>query len=227
MAGDHTETLESLRERLQREHRERQHRLNTPVRPHPEWKLIRDRMVDAIPEKDRRVASEDEVEALLPEALQEAVDKLLETGGQDIEGYADVLELLHTIAERRGYSPEEIEAARLKKHEEQGGFQDGVIWRFLDRTKLSFQRILSVYWSKRGRKFIVNSPSKADGALIWFGLDSKRCSPRMGQFLNVCWDPSLLDELRQRGYDLKTLRFSIRRTEEASGVPEAGGSEVT
>lgn len=49
--------------------------------------------------------------------------------------------------------------------------------------------------------------SKRDGALLNMILGSKR--PPLLPF--EPWEPSLLDELVARGYDLSTLSFSIRK----------------
>lgn len=49
--------------------------------------------------------------------------------------------------------------------------------------------------------------SKRDGALLNYIIGSKRPPLSPGE----PWDPSLLDELVARGYDLSTLEFSIRK----------------
>jgi hypothetical protein len=51
--------------------------------------------------------------------------------------------------------------------------------------------------------------AKADGGLLHTVLACER--PRAG--LPLQWDKSLLDELQSRGYDLTTLKLSIRKTE--------------
>jgi hypothetical protein len=49
--------------------------------------------------------------------------------------------------------------------------------------------------------------SKRDGALLNWIIGSKRPPSIHGQK----WEPSLIEELRDRGYDLSTLEFSIRK----------------
>jgi hypothetical protein len=51
---------------------------------------------------------------------------------------------------------------------------------------------------------------KRDGALLHYLLCSKRMNWRGGK-PNV--EPSFLEELEARGYDLTTLRFSVRKKE--------------
>lgn len=50
--------------------------------------------------------------------------------------------------------------------------------------------------------------SKRDGALLHWIIGSKRAPTVPGRD----WEPSLLDELKSRGYDLSTLEFSIRKS---------------
>lgn len=50
--------------------------------------------------------------------------------------------------------------------------------------------------------------SKRDGALLHYMLGSKRMRWRDGV---PHFDPSFLEELETRGYDLTTLRFSVRK----------------
>jgi hypothetical protein len=52
--------------------------------------------------------------------------------------------------------------------------------------------------------------SKRDGALLHYMLASKRMHWTDG---TLTFEPSFLDELEARGYDLTTLRFSVRKKE--------------
>lgn len=65
---------------------------------------------------------------------------------------------------------------------------------------------LKVKWSKKEDDFLIIYPRSPDGGLIndylfnnqfWFNGDIKK---------------SLKEELKERGYDLKTLKFSIKMT---------------
>ena len=51
-----------------------------------------------------------------------------------------------------------------------------------------------------------NGASKNDAALIMFALCDQPLYTRAGKN-----DPSLVNELEARGYDITTLRFSIRK----------------
>ena len=55
--------------------------------------------------------------------------------------------------------------------------------------------------------------SKRDGALLNWILGNKRAPSVPGGE----WEPSLLDELKARGYDLTTLEFSIRKAPADAG----------
>ena len=61
---------------------------------------------------------------------------------------------------------------------------------------------LTAEWSKRERDILYHYPSKPDGHLL-------HC--RLG--VGSTQGKALLDELEERGYDLTTLQFSIRRRE--------------
>lgn len=56
---------------------------------------------------------------------------------------------------------------------------------------------------------------KCDSNLLHMYLCSKRPRPTYGEERlrvgNIAWDDSLIDELKKRGYDLTTLKFSIER----------------
>lgn len=70
---------------------------------------------------------------------------------------------------------------------------------------------LKVVWSKRERDLLISYPSKPDGHLVHNVLNCKRCHPDMKGLFGVTWEPSFIDELEARGYDLTTLKFSIKR----------------
>jgi hypothetical protein len=70
---------------------------------------------------------------------------------------------------------------------------------------------LQVRWSKREKDVLFVYPRKADGALMNYFF----CFLRSGQ------DKTLLEELEERGYDTKTLKFSISQKEPKSALDSA------
>jgi hypothetical protein len=58
--------------------------------------------------------------------------------------------------------------------------------------------------------------SKRDGALLHYMIGSKRMQTGIR---GVEIDPSLLEELESRGYDLTTLKFSIQKRPVTQGEP--------
>lgn len=52
---------------------------------------------------------------------------------------------------------------------------------------------------------------KVDGAMVHDMLASKRAHPVPGALFGVEWEPSFLEELEARGYDVKTLKISIEK----------------
>lgn len=69
-------------------------------------------------------------------------------------------------------------------------------------------RKLTVRWSKRERDFMFNAPRKVDGMLAHDVL----CCPRLA--VDDRWLSSFVEELKRRGYDVTTLRFSVELAKE-------------
>jgi len=63
---------------------------------------------------------------------------------------------------------------------------------------------------------------KADGALLHARTACERQVPNVvvkpGE-LPWTWEPSFVEELIARGYDITTIKFSIKKTESATNVP--------
>lgn len=91
-------------------------------------KLIRDRLVSRIPAGELRIADPSELPSLLARKLDEEVSELAASAYSDILEYADVLEVLMSLAERHGVSWKDVLAARQRKVDERGSFQDGLVW---------------------------------------------------------------------------------------------------
>lgn len=84
------------------------------------------------------------------------------------------------------------------------------------------ENTLWVVWSKKEKDLLFHHPDfKANAALLNYYL----CSPRLvrdysGDGRGFSFDPSLVEELEKRGYDITTLRFSIMK----KAPPEEGGA---
>lgn len=91
-------------------------------------KLVRDNIPDIIEAGNKKCKTEivkgEERARLLNEKLQEEVDEYIVSG--EIEELADIMEVIHSILHNRGVTVEELEAIRLKKKEERGGFSKGI-----------------------------------------------------------------------------------------------------
>lgn len=73
---------------------------------------------------------------------------------------------------------------------------------------------LLVRWSRRENDLLISYPRNNDGALAHAYLCCER--PRAWRLPGEDpFDPSFVDELRKRGYDITTLRFSVDRVKEA------------
>lgn len=91
-------------------------------------KLVRDKIPSVI-EAAGKIAVTDtipreDMQAALDRKLQEEVKEYLES--HSVEEMADVLEVLHGIAFHSGIDWNQIEAERLRKNEERGGFEKGI-----------------------------------------------------------------------------------------------------
>ena len=91
-------------------------------------KLVRDN-IPTIVEAAGKIAVTDiippeNMQATLDRKLQEEVKEYLES--HSVEEMADILEVLHGIAFHSGIDWNQIEAERLRKSEERGGFEKGI-----------------------------------------------------------------------------------------------------
>jgi len=91
-------------------------------------KLVRDK-IPAIIETAGKTPLTDRIppenmQSALDRKLQEEVKEYLES--HSVEEMADVLEVLHGIAFHAGIDWSRIEAERLRKKEERGGFEKGI-----------------------------------------------------------------------------------------------------
>lgn len=92
-------------------------------------KLVRDKIPEYIRQKGgtaiTHIAAEVEYWQKLKEKLAEEVAEF--SADENIEEYADILEVLAAIGEYKGFGREETEQVRNKKAEERGRFRERII----------------------------------------------------------------------------------------------------
>lgn len=88
-------------------------------------KLIRDKIPDIIRKNGSQpvlqVLEDETYKLALEEKLQEEVAEFGETGS--IEELVDILEVIYALAAVQGVNPLQLEALRLEKAQERGGFE--------------------------------------------------------------------------------------------------------
>lgn len=95
-------------------------------------KLIRDRIPEIITKQGltltTRILEADEYLTELRTKLQEETNEFLtaESSSEAIEELADMLEVIHALAERHGASVQELERIRADKADKRGGFKDRI-----------------------------------------------------------------------------------------------------
>lgn len=91
-------------------------------------KAVRDRIPEIV-QSDKNYAfkelSDNEFLAELENKLQEELAEYFES--KEIEELADLMEVIHRIADLKGFSKEALEALRLKKKKERGGFEKNLV----------------------------------------------------------------------------------------------------
>lgn len=95
---------------------------------HTAAKLIRDRIAPLLPPEEIRVASKEERFPLLESKLAEELDELENSDFGDVEEYADVIEVLLTLARERGIPASEINTAMTAKRRIKGGITSFYVW---------------------------------------------------------------------------------------------------
>lgn len=94
-------------------------------------KLIRDRLPDIMRSQglavfDRRLDDVEYLDALGEKLIEEAHEVRLARPDEIVWELADVLEVVHALAQAHGLTLQDVEAARLAKRAERGGFDDRV-----------------------------------------------------------------------------------------------------
>ena len=102
-------------------------------------KLVRDKIIDIIIAKGEKpvfhTLSDEEYLAELHNKLIEEAHELIEN--DDIEEFADLMEVVYTIAKHKNINMEEVEDIRVKKREKRGGFDKKI---YLEGVEEEFKR---------------------------------------------------------------------------------------
>lgn len=97
-------------------------------------KLVRDRIPQIIEEDGKdfsvRKLEDDEYRLALIDKLQEEVDEFMEE--PQVEELADVLEVLHALADTFDVPFDELDDLRERKREERGAFNDQLLLEWVD-----------------------------------------------------------------------------------------------
>jgi predicted house-cleaning noncanonical NTP pyrophosphatase (MazG superfamily) len=92
-------------------------------------KLVRDKIPQIIEASGRRAvvqtAGRETRMLLLEEKLKEELEEYLKC--RELEELADLLEVMHGVVDHAGLTWEELESLRLKKRQERGGFEEGIV----------------------------------------------------------------------------------------------------
>jgi len=91
-------------------------------------KIIRDKLADIIPGENIDYVTQDQGTELLKAKLFEEISELMSTNWKDVEEYADILEILLSLAERHGIDSEAVELARKSKVNQRGRFENNVVF---------------------------------------------------------------------------------------------------
>lgn len=95
-------------------------------------KLVRDRIPEIIEKTGKKftttiLSDQEYIKELKKKSFEELEEYLSTTNKEDaLEELADVLEIIHALAECHGSSIKEVEAIRERKAEKRGGFQEKI-----------------------------------------------------------------------------------------------------
>lgn len=92
-------------------------------------KLVRDKIPEIIKQSGRvpqsHIAEPAEYDILVKQKLEEEVKEFL--ASENIEELADVLEIIHTIAENKKIDWDKLEQIRINKIQKNGGFSKRIV----------------------------------------------------------------------------------------------------
>lgn len=90
-------------------------------------KIIRDKLVHVIDDKDLvKTTHPNIINKYLVEKVQEELQEIVDSDLQDIEEYADLIQVVIDLARNNGITAKEIEEARIDKQYQKGGFRKGI-----------------------------------------------------------------------------------------------------
>jgi predicted house-cleaning noncanonical NTP pyrophosphatase (MazG superfamily) len=95
-------------------------------------KLVRDRIPEIIESSGKQFSTrilndEEYIKELKKKSFEELEEYINTTNNEDaIEELADLLEIIHALAEYHGASLEKVEEVRKKKAEKRGGFKEKI-----------------------------------------------------------------------------------------------------
>jgi predicted house-cleaning noncanonical NTP pyrophosphatase (MazG superfamily) len=95
-------------------------------------KLVRNKIPEVIEKEGKTyktmILNDDQFRVELQKKLKEEVKEYLnaQSNQEAVEELADILEIIHTLAEDHGVSIEELEHGRMTKAKERGGFQEKI-----------------------------------------------------------------------------------------------------
>lgn len=92
-------------------------------------KLVRDKIPDIIQKTGKNFeitkANTDEMKLYLEKKLYEEISEYIESN--NLEELADIMEVIYGLSNSLGYSEQDLNVCREKKHKERGGFKEGII----------------------------------------------------------------------------------------------------
>jgi predicted house-cleaning noncanonical NTP pyrophosphatase (MazG superfamily) len=176
-------------------------------------KLIRDKLEERVLAGALRNETDPaRIMSLLDARLDQDIDSLRQSGPGEPADYADILEVLFARAAREGISRDQIEAARLERLEQRGGFDSFLVWAPPDPAFFVAheipRRLRFIGAGLKGDAQACNRAAELVGALP--GVESAAAVPLTGS-LTVAYDGAP-----------KTRKAIVRALEEFSGAPIDG-----
>ncbi len=87
-----------------------------------------------MPDASWRIADKDEAYEFMKGKLHEEVSELTETDYKDLYEFADVLEVVFSLARKAGFTPKDLEIARIVKLKERGGLTNKILLKRKENT---------------------------------------------------------------------------------------------
>lgn len=92
-------------------------------------KLVRDKVPEVLEQEGKKYviqyAEKEKMLDLLKDKLKEEAREFFQD--DSLEGLADIVEVVFSLANKLGYSEEEVLVKRTEKREEKGGFEEGIV----------------------------------------------------------------------------------------------------